>query len=137
MLRIYSINLAISGTLGEQGLEKKLPKAVESSLQVLRGDIEEIIGMIVRGVRIATTSMLTQEFAVFILIWVLFRSEKEHVLAEMSQSGEFGRVRQMANVDVQSGGRFVRRWIGDQEHCKKKVVFEFNGSARNRCLNFC
>lgn len=66
---------------------------VKRSFQVLVGDVKVIVGVLPTGECIGATCMLAQVLAVFILLWVLFCSEEQHVLTKVREARDIPWVR--------------------------------------------
>ena len=68
MLRVNGIDLPVGGGLGEEGGEEELREPVQRPAQVVRADIEIVVGVVAGGEGIEAASMLAQILAVFILV---------------------------------------------------------------------
>ena len=68
VLRVDSIDLPVSGRLGKEGGEEELREPVQSTAQVIRADIEVVVGVVARRERIEAAPVLAQVLAVFILV---------------------------------------------------------------------
>ena len=81
--------------------------------------------------------MLTQEFAVLVLVRELLCAEEQHVFTEVSQTGQVDWVAHVTNMDIQGSRRLVCCLVRDQQHlddntllplkmCTKGKIFPFN-----------
>ena len=68
VLRVDSIDLPVSGRLGKEGGEEELREPVQGPAQVIRADIEVVVGVVARGEGIEAAPVLAQVLAVFILV---------------------------------------------------------------------
>lgn len=53
---------------------------------MLVGDVEVVVGVLPTGEGIGAASVFAEVLAVFVLLWVLLRSEEQHVLTEVCQA---------------------------------------------------
>ena len=74
VLGVDGIHLPVGGRLSEERAHKELRESVQSSTQMVRTDIEIVVGVVTAGEGIETSAMLTEELAVLILVSVLLRS---------------------------------------------------------------
>lgn len=61
---------------------------------MLMGHIEIVVSMLSAGKGIGAACMLTEELAVLILLWVLFRSQEQHMFTKVCQTWDVHWVRQ-------------------------------------------
>ena len=73
-------------------LEEKLSEAVERLRQLLRHDVEVVVGVVRAGVGVAAAAVLAEELGVLVLQRVLLRAQEEHVLAKVRQTGQLLRI---------------------------------------------
>ena len=57
----------------------------------------------------------------------LFGAHEEHMLAEVCQARKLGRIEQIANVDVETCRRAVRRWVGDEQAAQ--TIFKLDAAV--------
>lgn len=66
---------------------------IESSLQVLVGNIEVIVCVLSAGEGVGTASMFAQKLAVLVLFGILLGPQEEHVFTEVCQARDVDWVR--------------------------------------------
>ena len=71
------IDFAIRGGFSEKRRNEKLTEPIECPFKVLWSDVKVIVGVVTSCVSIRASSVLTEELAVFSLVWVFLRA-KEH-----------------------------------------------------------
>ena len=76
--RVDGLELALGPILGKERGDEKLCKPVQCAVQVLGGDLEVVVGMLLAGERVGTAAVRRQKLAVVILARVLvFRRQSE------------------------------------------------------------
>eukprot|EP00964_Phaeocystis_antarctica_P084573 scaffold53290_cov69-Phaeocystis_antarctica.AAC.2 len=112
VLRVDGLELAVRGRLGERRCDEKLREYIERASEVRLQHLEVVRRGLHRRRRVGAAAMRRQELLVRRLLRVLCRAEEEHVLAEVRETREIGRVVRRTDVDAESGRTVpaTQRW---------------------------
>ena len=116
VLAIHRFDLALRRRRRKERRDEELRKAIEDRFEVSVRDVEVVVRVLRRRVRVRRAAVFREELRVPILIRVALRAQEEHVLEEVRETGQVRRVVVVANVHVQRRRRLVRRRVADQQH---------------------
>ena len=105
----------------EPGRDEKLREPIQGPLEIVRRDVEEIVGILQHRVGVVGTAVCIDISLVFSRFGVFFGSQEQHVLQVMRQPLPVDGIVAAARIDIQRCGGTLRARVGDQ-HDRQSVV---------------